>query len=162
MYIGTNGKEEIHIPDEYSGIAFAVRDDKASVAATDAAPTEAADEAISEAERMFRRGYVFDRRESGETRGGEIRDVTAAFAPAAAAPETVASETVAPETASANVRGTRIPPPQKKSGGALDAVLGIIKDISTDEIIIAALIIMLFVNGGDDLLMLMLVILLFC
>ncbi|MCD7783634.1 MAG: hypothetical protein LUI15_07100 [Firmicutes bacterium] len=149
MYIGTNGKEEIHIPDEYSGIAFAVKDDT---------PTEAADEAISEAERMFRRGYVFDRRESGETRGGEIKDAApAAFAPAAAAPETVA-----PETASANVRGTHSPPPQKKSGGALDAVLGIIKDISTDEIIIAALIVMLFVNGGDDLLMLMLVILLFC
>ncbi|MCD7832026.1 MAG: hypothetical protein LUI01_07175 [Firmicutes bacterium] len=143
MYIGTNGKEEIHIPDEYSGIAFAVKDDT---------PTEAADEAISEAERMFRRGYVFDRRESGETRGGEIKDATAAAAP----------ETVAPETASANVRGTHSPPPQKKSGGALDAVLGIIKDISTDEIIIAALIVMLFVNGGDDLLMLMLVILLFC
>ncbi len=157
MYIGTNGKEEIHIPDEYSGIAFAVKDDKASVAATDAATAEEADEAISEAERMFRRGYVFDRRESGETRGGEIRDVTAAVAPAAAAPEMGV-----PETASANARKTHSPPPQKKSGGALDAALGIIKDISTDEIIIAALIIMLFVNGGDDLLMLMLVILLFC
>ncbi|MCD7747192.1 MAG: hypothetical protein LUI61_02495 [Firmicutes bacterium] len=153
MYIGTNGKEEIHIPDEYSGIAFAVKDDT---------PTEAADEAISEAERMFRRGYVFDRRESGEARGGEIKDATAAAAPAAFAPEAAAPETVAPETASANVRGTHSPPPQKKSGGVLDAVLGIIKDISTDEIIIAALIVMLFVNGGDDLLMLMLVILLFC
>lgn len=155
MYIGTNGKEEIHIPDEYSGIAFAVRDDKATDAATDAAPaeanaaanTEAADAAISEAEQMFRRGYVFDRRESGETHDGTISDV-----PAAAAPDI---------TASANVRETHSPP-QKKSGGALDAVLGIIKDISTDEIIIAALIVLLFLNGGDDLLMLMLVILLFC
>ncbi|MCD8315402.1 MAG: hypothetical protein LUD44_07215 [Firmicutes bacterium] len=105
MYIGTNGKEEIHIPDEYSGIAFAVKDDT---------PTEAADEAISEAERMFRRGYVFDRRESGETRGGEIKDATVAAAPAAAAPETVA-----PETASANVRGKHSPPPQKNPAAHL-------------------------------------------